>query len=53
MAALPVFRDFSSSDRVAGRAVRALAARQVLDRSGYLKDLREEHSEEAEGASRT
>jgi hypothetical protein len=31
----------------------ALLLGKVLDRSGYLKDLREEHSEEAEGASRT
>jgi DNA helicase-2/ATP-dependent DNA helicase PcrA len=53
--ALAGFRDLlvEMTAVAAGEPSVALLLGKVLDRSGYLKDLREEHSEEAEGASRT
>ena len=49
--ALAGFRDLMVEMTAVGQAEPsvALLLGKVLDRSGYLKDLREEHSEEAEG----
>src|SRR5207249_6694142 len=49
-ASLRVFRDLIVSVTDIARAdTVSIAIGKVLDRSGYLKDLREEHSEEADG----
>ena len=50
LTALAAFRDLlvEMTALAAGESV-AVTLGKVLDRSGYLKDLREEHSEEAEG----
>ena len=50
LAALKVFRDLivSLAEEVSGKTV-SIAIGLMLDRAGYLKNLREEQSEEAEG----
>jgi DNA helicase-2/ATP-dependent DNA helicase PcrA len=50
LASLTAFRDLISTlTEMAARESISIALGKVLDQSGYLKDLREEHSEEAEG----
>jgi DNA helicase II / ATP-dependent DNA helicase PcrA len=49
-ASLAAFRDLLSSlTRMAASESVSIALGKVLDQSGYIRDLREEHSEEAEG----
>jgi DNA helicase-2/ATP-dependent DNA helicase PcrA len=50
LASLTVFRDLIVGlAAMAGQEPVSIALGKVLDQSGYLQDLREEHSEEAEG----
>jgi DNA helicase-2/ATP-dependent DNA helicase PcrA len=50
LASLTAFRDLiTGMTQMAGQESVSIALGKIIDQSGYLQDLREEHSEEAEG----